>query len=178
MKEKKRNNLSQTELQRVGLSLGSNLGNKGENISQAVKALSALKVPCSPLLVAPVFESKPLECPPNSPNFYNTFIEICFIGKALDFLDKIQKIEREFGREKTLIVNAPRQLDIDIIYFGNLVCETEKLICPHPQAYERLFVIEPLKEIRPLLRLPKKKEMVIEIYENLIKTDLPLSLVK
>ena len=76
-------------------------------------------------------------------------------------------IEKEFGRQPKRILNEPRLLDLDLIAFGNETRATDKLILPHPRAHERRFVLQPLSEIAPELRLPRQSRTVAELLESL-----------
>lgn len=162
----------------VGIALGSNLGNRLANISQARDMLCKLMLEPHSHLQAPVFGSAPVECPPDSPDFLNTVIEITYPGAILELLAQTQKVESALGRESNYAKNAPRPIDIDILYFGDSCIESDVLTIPHPGIACRRFVLEPLSHIRPDLVLPGKNSTVIELLQHLDSEEPPLTLVK
>jgi len=136
---------------RVGISLGSNLGDRIANISEAILGLGEAQ--CSQhLLVSSLYQTAPVGCPSESPDFYNCAVEIETSLQPLTLLDLTQAIERGLGRPEIRGRNAPRTVDLDLLYYNNLETENERLVLPHPRMAERAFVILPLLEIRPDLR--------------------------
>lgn len=148
---------------RVGIALGSNLGDRLANLQAARAALRDIATPGSAFLQASTYQTEPLLCPPGSPHFYNSVVEISFGGSPSELLDITQKIEKTLGRLGVPERNAPRVIDIDLLYFGDQAIDTEELILPHPRISERRFVIEPLAEIRPELILPGQVRSVRDI---------------
>ena len=71
-------------------------------------------------------------------------------------LDKLQSLEREFGRRPKMALNEPRPLDLDLIAFRQEIRHSERLTLPHPRAHLRLFVLAPLSEIAADLVLPRQ----------------------
>jgi len=136
-------------LPRVAIALGSNLGNRHANIAAATGALRELATPGEPFLTASLHDTAPQNCPPDSPRFLNTVIDLHYSGKdPLELLDKTQAIELRLGREPNPVRNAPRVIDIDILLFGESSLENPRLTLPHPRIAERPFVYLPLREIR------------------------------
>ena len=76
---------------------------------------------------------------------------------------KLQALEKEFGRQRKKILNEPRPLDLDLIAFGREVRASPELTLPHPRAHKRRFVLQPLSEIAPGLRLPGQSKTVGEL---------------
>jgi len=99
-------------------------------------------------------------------------IEIDYIGKPYDLLAKTQGVEFHLGREAVYERNAPRIIDVDILYFGDEVMEDEILTVPHPRLIHRRFVIQPLSDIRPNLILPSD-EVSISEHLRYLDTDEP-----
>ena len=163
---------------RVGIALGSNLGKRLAIISQARDMLRKLMPEPHTHLQAPVFGSTPVDCPPDSPDFLNTVIEIAYPGAILELLQQTQKIESELGRASSYAKNAPRPIDLDILYFGDTCIESDVLIIPHPGIASRRFVLEPLAHIRPELRLPGKTSTVIDLLHHLDSEEPPLTLIE
>jgi 2-amino-4-hydroxy-6-hydroxymethyldihydropteridine diphosphokinase len=137
---------------RIGIALGSNLGDRLAHLRAACGRLREIST--GEMLMAPVYRTAPVGCPPGSPDFYNTVVEIGFSGSPLEMLDRAKSIERELGRTPAAGRNAPRVVDLDLLYFGNERFESERLSIPHPRLAVRRFVLQPLADIRPELLLP------------------------
>ncbi len=150
---------------RVGIALGSNLGDRSANLAAARDCLREIAEPGAPFLTASDHATEPLLCPPGSPQFTNSVIEISYSGTAAQLLETTQAIEQKLGRQASLIRNAPRIIDIDLLYFGDEIIRTENLILPHPRIAERQFVLAPLAEIRPDLMLPGHTRSISELLE-------------
>ncbi len=159
-------------MHRVGLALGSNLGDKLHNLSAARKAIAKLIAPETPLLSAPIYQTAPIDCQAGDPDFYNTVIEGTFPQTAQELLKLTQQIERTLGREKKGIGNIPRLIDIDILYYSDQEISTPQLETPHPRITQRRFVLEPLAWIRPNLILPRQSQSISSLLEN--NTESPL----
>lgn len=152
---------------RVGIALGSNLGDRAAHLHAAIDALRDISTPGEPVLVAPFYETEPWNCPPGSPPFLNTVVEIAHHGEPVGFLETILAIESSLGRVRGDIRNAPRVIDIDMLYMGNLMLTREALTLPHPRIAERRFVLQPLADIRPDLVLPGQTRTVREMLDGL-----------
>jgi 2-amino-4-hydroxy-6-hydroxymethyldihydropteridine diphosphokinase len=81
--------------------------------------------------------------------FLNAVLEIEFTGAPRTLLKKILAYEKAHGRDRTTGVNAPRTIDIDILYFGEKEIAEKNLVVPHPRLAERRFVLVPLSTLRP-----------------------------
>lgn len=133
---------------RVGISLGSNLGDRIVHLRSAIERLSPVRL-SEHLLLSPVFETDPIDCPEGSGAFYNAVIEIETDLAPLELLAATQAIERALGRPEVRAVNAPRTLDLDLLYYDDLSLEAPGLLLPHPRMFQRAFVLKPLAAIRP-----------------------------
>jgi 2-amino-4-hydroxy-6-hydroxymethyldihydropteridine diphosphokinase len=151
---------------RVGIALGSNLGDRAAHLDAAVKALRYISTPGAPVLLAPVYETEPCCCPPGSPPFLNTVVEIEHPGDAPAFLDKLLAIETSLGRVRAANRNAPRVIDMDMLYMDGEILTTDRLALPHPGIAGRLFVLQPLADIRPEMVLPGQTMTVRELLER------------
>ena len=139
---------------RAGLALGSNLGDRLAHLRTAVACLRHIATPGEPVLLALVYQTEPRHCPPGSPDFHNSAIEIDFQGTPHELLEKTRAIELQLGRRRDAPRNAPRTIDIDLLYLGDARVHDDSLILPHPRIGERRFVLQPLADIRPDLVLP------------------------
>lgn len=130
----------------VYLSLGSNMGNKKENLEKAIFNISKLKDTFL-LKTSQIIETEPFGYKEQD-NFLNTCLEIKTLLPAKQLLYKLLEIEKEMGRERK-IKWGPRIIDIDIIFYNKEIFEDEDLVLPHPYMEYRLFVLKPLEEINP-----------------------------
>lgn len=165
---------------RVGIALGTNLGNRLSHLRKARALLRGFTDKDSHYLQAPIYQSMPVDCAEGTPDFFNTVIEIEFIGKPHDLLAKTQGIEIKLGREavQERDRNAPRVIDLDILYFGNEIIQDEILTIPHPRLTHRRFVLQPLNDIRPNLILSGDDVTISEHLEHLESDEPELCLVQ
>jgi len=145
----------------IFLSLGSNLGNRLQNLTAAVDELNNQNI--ITVNVSSVYETSPVNCSDNSPAFLNAAIEIKTELQPRELISTILEVEKKIGRKRST-VNAPRIIDIDILLFGNLISEDEKIILPHPRMCKRLFVLTPLNEIAAKTIHPVCKKTINQIY--------------
>jgi len=165
---------------RVGIALGSNLdsplGDRLSNIKLARDLLEKLTPDGTELIQAHVYQSEPLDCPEDSPVFLNTVIELSYDGSPGELLRQTQTIERQLGRDVIREKNAPRIIDIDILYFGTDLYHDAFLTLPHPEMTHRRFVLQPLADIRPELILPGDDITITDHLLHLDSAEPPLSL--
>ncbi len=131
----------------IALGLGSNLGDRVENIRDAVARLSERGV--MEAAVSSLIETEAVGCPPGAPDFLNAAVVGRWKGTTEALLDVCQGIEQELGRPADHGVNQSRTIDIDILLVGDLELTTSRLTVPHPRLTQRRFVLEPLAEIAP-----------------------------
>lgn len=124
------------------LSLGSNIGNRAENLNAAITQLRNLGEISA---VSSFYETEPVECTAQ-PWFLNCVVKMETELTPQQLLARILEIERSMGRHR-LQKKGPRNIDIDILLFGDLILETDELTIPHPALHQRRFVLEPLAEI-------------------------------
>ena len=138
---------------RVAIALGSNLGDRRANIAAAIAELRKIATPGEPFLTASLHDTAPQDCPPDSPRFLNTAIDLHYAGNdPLELLAQTQALETRLGREPNPVRNSPRIIDIDILLFCDVELDHPLLQLPHPRISERPFVYLPLREIRPDFR--------------------------
>ncbi|MGM0631728.1 MAG: 2-amino-4-hydroxy-6-hydroxymethyldihydropteridine diphosphokinase [Pseudomonadota bacterium] len=151
------------------IALGANLPGDHGAPAQAVRAamcrLEALArgaVQCSSL-----WRSRPVDCPPESPDFINAVALLQPLEETpVGLLSRLQQLEDSFGRARDGGRNTPRVLDLDLIAWGDHVCDTARLTLPHPRAHRRAFVLLPLAEVFPNLVLPGQSRNVRELAEQ------------
>lgn len=137
-----------------GIALGSNLGDRAENIQRGIKLLLE-RVPGVKLNAsAPVYETEPVDCAPGTQAFLNTVIEIEADCLPHDLHAHLKAVESALGRPEHRERHSPRTLDLDLLYADDLVSDDPVLILPHPRLHLRRFVLQPLADIRPDLILP------------------------
>ncbi len=135
---------------KVGLGLGSNVGDRLPQLQQAKRYLLSLSQE-GWHLASPLYETEPVDCPPGSPKFLNAVLEIEYDGAPSTLLKKILAYEKAHGRNRDAGKNAPRTIDIDILYCGEREILEKGLQVPHPRMASRRFVLLPLSTIRPEL---------------------------
>ncbi len=122
---------------------------------------------CGAVLCSPVYETEPVDCEPGTATYLNTVVEIEYDGQPVVLLAALQKIEAQLGRPSKRPRNAPRTMDLDILYMGNLTLSNEVIVIPHPRLHLRRFVLEPLAAIRPDLILPGQEASVSQLCAQL-----------
>ena len=151
----------------VLVALGSNQGDSRQIIVDAMARLQ--EISAAPLLKSSLWQSTPVDCPPESPRFINAAAGLTPLdGESPEsLLLKLQGLEKEFGRRLKQVLNEPRPLDLDLIAFGREVRHQSKLTLPHPRAHHRRFVLQPLAEIAPDFILPGQKGSVLDLLVGL-----------
>jgi 2-amino-4-hydroxy-6-hydroxymethyldihydropteridine diphosphokinase len=148
---------------RAGVALGSNLGERLANLRNARKEIATLGGALPPLRSSAIYETEPVGCEKGAAKFFNAAIEFGYSGPPEELRRELASIERILGRPAGHERNVSRQIDLDLLYFGELVMETAELRLPHPRIVEREFVLRPLADIRPDLVLPEQTETVSEL---------------
>lgn len=154
----------------VFVGIGSNLGNRIENCANAVRKISDFATVSA---ISSIYETEPVGNE-DQPNFINCAVKIETDLSPYDLLLSLQSIEDILGRER-IQKWGPRIIDLDILFYNDLVIESDELTVPHPMAHLRRFVLEPLSEIAPDLIHPTLKVSVSNLLEGLYD---PKSVVK
>lgn len=147
----------------VYLGLGSNMGKRQDNLDRALEYLSQrLRVE----KVSSVYDTEPVGNV-EQPRFLNLVCQVSTTLAPMGLLMLVKGIESKLGRvpgER----NAPRPIDIDILFYGDQVIETTQLVIPHPKLTERAFVLIPLADIAPDLVHPVSGKTVKELQGEVI----------
>ena len=143
---------------KVYLGLGSNLGDREANLAQALK-LMPTEVTIGE--VSSIYESEPVGYR-DQPWFLN--IVSCGYTELnpLRLLDYVKHMEEQLGRMLSFR-NAPRPIDIDILFYGDETVETDLLTIPHPRIAERAFVLAPMVELEPDFLHPSKRQTMAQM---------------
>ncbi|HSX45892.1 MAG TPA: 2-amino-4-hydroxy-6-hydroxymethyldihydropteridine diphosphokinase [Candidatus Saccharimonadia bacterium] len=142
----------------VYLALGSNVGDSGANIAKAVELLSAK---LTNLKMAPLYRSKPAGYT-EQPDFLNTAASGQTRLEPQELFEFAKQVEKQVGRIERFRW-GPREIDIDIIFYGDRVIKNEKLEIPHPRFAERDFVLQPLADLNPDLKDPRSGQTVSQL---------------
>ena len=151
----------------VYLGIGSNLGNKIDNIEKAKYKLveEGIKI----IKSSSYYET--LSWPnPNNPKFYNIVLKVKTILDEVSLLQICKKIEKRLGR-KNSPKNSPRECDIDILDYDNKKTN-EQIILPHPRMHKRSFVLLPLFEINKAWKHPLNKQDIKTLISTLSNRDI------
>jgi 2-amino-4-hydroxy-6-hydroxymethyldihydropteridine diphosphokinase len=136
---------------RVTIALGSNLGQRLENLQGGLDAL--FDAPGLALVaVSPVYQTAPLGGP-QQPDYLNAVLIATTTLPAHAVLERCHGVEAVFGRVREEVW-GPRTLDLDIVAYGDVVSNDPELTLPHPRAHERAFVLAPWNDIDPDAEIP------------------------
>ncbi|MGH8810072.1 MAG: 2-amino-4-hydroxy-6-hydroxymethyldihydropteridine diphosphokinase [Noviherbaspirillum sp.] len=134
------------------IGIGANLGDARDTVLQAVARIGKLR---STRLTeqSSLFRTAPVDA--GGDDYINAVVRIDTQLPALDLLQALQAIERDFGRERPYR-NAPRTLDLDLLLYGQQMIASDSLVVPHPRMTQRAFVLIPLLQIDPFITIPGK----------------------
>ena len=132
------------------IGLGANLGDARGTLDAAQRALAGL--PGTRLVAAsPLYRSAPIDA--DGPDYLNAVVVLDTTLAPLALLRALQRIEQAHGRVRSRR-NAPRTLDLDLLLYGDHRVATAGLTVPHPRLHERAFVLRPLVDVLPHVRIP------------------------
>ena len=153
-----------SDVARVYLGLGSNLGDRADNLAQAIRRLGQPPPrdgTLRPLRASSIYETAPWGYA-DQPAFLNCVLEAETNLAPLALLALGQRVERELGRQPTFRY-GPRLVDVDILLYGDLVLDLPQLQVPHPRMAQRAFVLVPLAELAPELVHPTLRLTIAEL---------------
>ncbi len=150
-------------MEKVVLGLGSNLGFRLFNLKKAVRFLYAMPG-FDFLAFSSVYETEPWGFK-NQKNYLNCAVIGLYRSSARDLFVRVKEMEKRIGR-KSGEKWHPREIDIDILFFGSKIVNSKNLVIPHPQMRFRNFVLVPLAEIMPGFVHPEFKKQVKTLLEN------------
>ena len=155
---------------RAAVALGSNLGDRLYNLRAARKQIVDLAGVQPPILSSAIFETDPVDCEPGAQKFLNAVFEFGYEGDPLNLWKQLAEIEVSLGRSRDHARNVSREIDIDLLYIGDMKINDRGLELPHPRMHLRKFVLRPLADIRPELILPRQAKTVWELLAQLDDT--------
>jgi 2-amino-4-hydroxy-6-hydroxymethyldihydropteridine diphosphokinase len=144
------------------LQTGSNLGDRFRHLETAMQAITA--IPATLLKASSVYETAPWGLT-DQPAFLNQVLHVETLLDPHSLMEALLSIEKEMGRIRTEKM-GPRMIDLDILFYDDLIVQTESLQIPHPLIATRRFVLEPLCEINPNLLHPIHEETVVTLLLN------------
>ncbi|MBI3315657.1 MAG: 2-amino-4-hydroxy-6-hydroxymethyldihydropteridine diphosphokinase [Candidatus Omnitrophica bacterium] len=151
----------------VYLGVGSNVGDRAANIEKAltlIKSHPEMEVAA----VSELIETDPEGGPPQD-RFLNGAVKIKTDLLPVELLSQLKIIERRLGRVKAES-NGPRTMDLDILFYDDVVIEGKNLVIPHPRAALRSFVLKPLAQIAPDLVHPRLQQTIKDLCEKVLQT--------
>lgn len=148
------------------IALGSNLGDKKENINRAIGYIKD-SIDCKVFSVSEFIETKPVGYL-DQDNFINGALEIETLLTPEELMDRLMEIEELLKRERK-VKWGPRTIDLDILFYDNIISYKEKIILPHPRINERAFVLKPMCDIAPYYIHPVLNKSMLELLNNLDK---------
>ena len=152
---------------RTAVALGSNLGDRLENLRAARRQISEFAKVQPPIVSSAVYETEPIDCEAEAPRFLNAVIEFDYEGDPAHLLEKLLRVEESLGRKRGYPKNVSRTIDLDLLYCGDRQIDNERLRLPHPRMHFRKFVLQPLADVRPNLTLPDQTNTVAELLAEL-----------
>jgi 2-amino-4-hydroxy-6-hydroxymethyldihydropteridine diphosphokinase len=152
---------------KTAVALGSNLGDRIENLRAARQQITALADVQPPIVSSALYETEPIDCEPGAAKFLNAVIEFDYKGDPIHLLEHLVRIEESLGRSRDHGKNISRNIDLDLLYCGDLQIDTGRLQLPHPRTHLRRFVLRPLADLHAKLVLPGRKKTIEQLLAEL-----------
>ena len=149
---------------KVYIAAGSNLGDKEETLKEAIYKIDKRK-DCVVTKVSNFYTTDPVGYE-DQDQFVNCVFEIDTLQTPSELMDTLLEVEKDFKRER-IIRWGPRTLDLDIIFYDDIISYDEHILIPHPRAHERQFVMKPMCDINPYYVHPIYRKRVMDISSEL-----------
>ena len=149
---------------KVYIAAGSNLGDKEETLKEAIDKIDKRK-DCVVTKVSNFYTTDPVGYE-DQDQFVNCVFEINTLQTSSELMDTLLEVEKDFKRER-IIRWGPRTLDLDIIFYNDIISYDEHILIPHPRAHERQFVMKPMCDINPYYVHPIYRKRVMDISSEL-----------
>lgn len=149
---------------KVYIAAGSNLGDKEETLKEAIDKIDKRK-DCVVTKVSNFYTTDPVGYE-DQDQFVNCVFEIDTLQTPSELMDTLLEVEKDFKRER-IIRWGPRTLDLDIIFYNDIISYDEHILIPHPRAHERQFVMKPMCDINPYYVHPIYRKRVMDISSEL-----------
>ena len=149
---------------KVYIAAGSNLGDKEETLKEAIYKIDKRK-DCVVTKVSNFYTTDPVGYE-DQDQFVNCVFEINTLQTPSELMDTLLEVEKDFKRER-IIRWGPRTLDLDIIFYNDIISYDEHILIPHPRAHERQFVMKPMCDINPYYVHPIYRKRVMDISSEL-----------
>lgn len=149
---------------KVYIAAGSNLGDKEETLKEAIYIIDKRK-DCVVTKVSNLYTTDPVGYE-DQDQFVNCVFEINTLQTPSELMDTLLEVEKDFKRER-IIRWGPRTLDLDIIFYNDIISYDEHILIPHPRAHERQFVMKPMCDINPYYVHPIYRKRVMDISSEL-----------
>lgn len=149
---------------KVYIAAGSNLGDKEETLKEAIDKIDKRK-DCVVTKVSNFYTTDPVGYE-DQDQFVNCVFEIDTLQTPSEIMDTLLEVEKDFKRER-IIRWGPRTLDLDIIFYDDIISYDEHILIPHPRAHERQFVMKPMCDINPYYVHPIYRKRVMDISSEL-----------
>jgi 2-amino-4-hydroxy-6-hydroxymethyldihydropteridine diphosphokinase len=146
----------------IFLALGSNIGNRKHYIEESILLLQETM---NDVTIAPLYETEPRYFE-NQHNFLNTVLSGFTDLEPQELLQFTKTVQKKVGRVERFR-NGPREIDIDILFYDNVVYKDEELEIPHPRLQERDFVLQPFSDINPYFFHPVLNKTMRELLDTL-----------
>lgn len=149
------------------LGIGSNLGDRARYIKEALEKLGNTKgIKAS--RISSIYETEPEGGPLGQGKYLNGVVEIKTSLSPEELLFECKNIEKDLGRKK-ILKDGPREIDLDVLLYDDLILNEADLVIPHPRMHKRAFALKGLVELVPDKIHPVLGESVMKIYEDLEK---------
>ncbi len=148
------------------LCLGSNVGNRKENIANAISLISSR---CEIVKESSLYETKPWGFV-NQESFLNSAVKISTLLSVIDLFKFCKSVEEKLGKKK-MFLNGPRLIDVDLIFYEDVVYSSSELVVPHPRFFNRAFNLIPLLEIEDVFH-PVFKKKISELLKECDLSDV------